>query len=178
MSGTPDGGDLRIVPLEAGHVDALTEVMTRSFDDDARRHLGVPKGGPPGYDTGEFLRRHGLDPSAGAFAAALGGRLVGAVIAFPRRDGDHVLGCIFTEPLLQRRGIGTALFRHVEAAFRGRSWTLETPGFASSNHAFYEERCGFHKVAERPDPEGHGPMFVFEKRYADDSQAGAQPTPG
>ena len=156
---------VRIVPLDPADVDALTDVMTRSFDDDARRHLGVEKGGPPGYDTGEFLRRHGLQPSASAFTAVLEGRPVGAIIVFPRHDGNHVLGCIFTDPDVQRRGIGAALFRHVEAAFPARSWTLETPGFAKSTHAFYGETCGFRKVAERDDPEGEGPMFVYEKTY-------------
>jgi len=88
---------------------------------------------------------------------------VGAIIVFPREDGEHVLGCMFTDPDVQRRGIGAALFAHVEAAFPARSWTLETPGFATSNHSFYAERCGFAKVGEREDPNGMGTMFVFEK---------------
>ena len=159
------GRDLRIVRLEPEDVDALTDVMTRAFDDDSLRHLGLEKGGPPGYDTGEFLRKHGFDPRSSAFAATLDGTLVGAVIAFPQQGGNHVLGCIFTDPALQRRGIGAALFRHVETAFPGRSWTLETPGYAQSNHAFYVDTCGFRKVGERPGPGGSGPMFVFEKRY-------------
>jgi len=158
-----DGGASWIAPLEPGDVDALTEVMARAFDDDARRHLGVPKGGPPGYDTGAFLREHGLDPRARAFVANLDGRPVGAIIVFPVEDGNHVLGCMFTDPEAQRRGIGAALFRHVEAAFPARSWTLETPGFAESNHRFYTRKCGFRKTGERDDPDGVGTMFVFEK---------------
>ena len=156
---------VRIVPLDPADVDALTDVMTRSFDDDARRHRGVDKGGPPGYDTGDFLRQHALQPRASAFTAVLDERPVGAIIVFPRHDGNHVLGCIFTDPDVQRRGIGAALFRHVEAAFPARSWTLETPGFATSNHAFYGTTCGFRKVAERDDAEGNGPVFVYEKTY-------------
>jgi GNAT superfamily N-acetyltransferase len=156
---------LSIVPLDPGHVDTLTAVMTRSFDDDAKRHLGVPRGGPPGYDTGEFLRRHALDPRASAFEARLDGQVVGAIIVFPGPDGEHVLGCMFTDPDVQRRGIGEALFRHVEAAFPARSWTLETPGYAESNHAFYVRTCGFDKVGEREDPDVGGPMFVYRKRY-------------
>ena len=156
-------GDLRIVPLQAGDVDALTAVMTRAFDDDARRHLGVPKGGPPGYDSGEFLREYGLDPGARAFVAVLEGRPVGAIIVFPREDGHHILGGLFTDPDVQRRGIGSALFRHVETAFPARSWTLETPAFATSNHRFYSEKCGFLKAGEQEDVDGVGTMFVFEK---------------
>ncbi|MBW6455110.1 MAG: GNAT family N-acetyltransferase [Trueperaceae bacterium] len=154
---------MRIAPLDRGDVATLTDVMTRAFDDDARRHLGVPKGGPPGYDSGEFLREHGLDPRARAFVAVLEGRPVGAIIVFPHDEGDHVLGCMFTDPHVQRLGIGSALFAHVEAAFPARSWTLETPAFAASNHRFYAEKCGFRRAGERDDPDGVGTMLVFEK---------------
>ncbi len=157
------GSSLRIVPVEPGDIEALTDIMTRAFDDDAQRHLGVESGGPPGYDTGEFLRTHGLDPRAASFQAVLGGEPVGAVIAFPRDDGHHVLGCIFSDPGVQRRGIGSALFRFVEARYPGRSWTLETPAFAASNHRFYTEKIGFLKVDERDDPGGAGRLFVFRK---------------
>lgn len=152
-----------IDPLQRDDIAALTDVMTRAFDDDAQRHLGVERGGPPGYDDGTFLHEHALDPRARAFTATLEGRPVGAIIVFPGDDGDHVLGCMFTDPDAQRRGIGTALFAHVEAAFPARSWTLETPALAVSNHRFYAERCGFRRVAEREDPDGVGTMLVFEK---------------
>ena len=154
---------LAIVPLVATDVDALTAIMTRAFDDDARRHLGADRGGPPGYDTGEFLRRWGLDPAASGSPAGAAGRPVGAVIAFPRETGHHVLGCVFTDPEAQRRGVGAALMRHVEELHPGRSWTLETPAVATSNHRFYVEKCGYEKVAERDDPDGVGVMFVFRK---------------
>jgi len=163
----------RIVPLQAGDVDALTAVMTRAFDDDARRHLGVPKGGPPGYDSGEFLRAYGLDPRARAFVAVLEGRPVGAIIVFPREDGHHFLGGLFTDPDVQRRGIGAALFRFVEERFPARSWTLETPAVATSNHRFYTEKCGFRKAGEKEDVDGVGTMFVFEK--AGDAARGGDP---
>ncbi|MGD1994471.1 MAG: hypothetical protein PVI59_14855, partial [Anaerolineae bacterium] len=38
-------------------VPELTAVMTRAFDDDAQKHLGQERGGPPGYDDGEFFRK-------------------------------------------------------------------------------------------------------------------------
>lgn len=155
--------NLAIVPLDPDHFEALTGVMTRSFDDDARRHLGTDRGGPPGYDTGEFLRKYALDPRASPFEAFLDGRLVGAIIAFPHPDGNHVVGCLFAEPDVQRRGIGSALMRHVEDLHPGISWTLETPAFALSNHRFYTERCGYRKLQERDDPGGVGVSFVFRK---------------
>ena len=151
-----------IVPLQRDDVAALTEVMTRAFDDDAQRHLGVDKGGPPGYDTGEFLLRYAFDPRARAFTAILDARPVGAIIVFPGADGDHVLGCMFTDPQVQRRGVGTALFAYVEEAFPARSWTLETPACATSNLRFYAQRCGFRQVRVRDDDD-EGTMAVLEK---------------
>jgi hypothetical protein len=35
----------------------LTRVMTRAFDDDTRSNLGIERGGPEGYDDGQFFRK-------------------------------------------------------------------------------------------------------------------------
>ncbi len=34
--------------------EVLTSIQTVTFDDDTRRHLGKPRGGPYGYDSLEF----------------------------------------------------------------------------------------------------------------------------
>ena len=36
-------------------ISELTGVMTRAFDDDAQKHLGQERGGPEGYDNGDFF---------------------------------------------------------------------------------------------------------------------------
>ncbi len=69
---------------------------------------------------------------------------------------------MFSDPEVQRRGIGSALFAHAEAAFPARSWTLETPAFAVSNHRFYTEKCDFRKAGEWEEPDGVGTTFLFE----------------
>lgn len=38
--------------IEIEDLDELTNTMTRSFDDDSKKHLGVKKSGPPVYDGG------------------------------------------------------------------------------------------------------------------------------
>jgi len=40
-----------IVPVLEEDIPELSQVMTRAFDDDARKHLGVEKGGPPDTTT-------------------------------------------------------------------------------------------------------------------------------
>ena len=51
-------------PLREQDIEALTPIMRRAFDEDTRLHLGLPAGGPQGYDDGSFLRRYGLHPGA------------------------------------------------------------------------------------------------------------------
>ena len=79
----------------------LTRVMTLAFDDDARKHLGQEKGGPPGYDNGESAEGRaylylgfssGLSPTAawtaeGNQAAATFGVSVGTGLVAFRRPG-------------------------------------------------------------------------------------------
>lgn len=157
--------DLKILPVSPADVEELTAVMTRAFDDDARRHLGQEKGGPPGYDTGAFIRTWGLHRNARSYKAVCDSRIAGCVIAFPSSDGQHRIGNLFTDPEFQRRGIGKALMDHVERLHPGRSWTLETPAFALSNHRFYGDVCGYEKIGETDSgPEGPGIEYIYRKR--------------
>ena len=49
--------NLRYETATEKDIPELTKVMTRTFDDDTQKYLGQPKGGPDGYDTGEFFQR-------------------------------------------------------------------------------------------------------------------------
>ncbi len=162
MSETTKSLEADILPLERTDIAEATAVMKRAFDDDSKRHLNRETGGPPGYDTGEFIATNGFNKAARSFKAVIAGKIVGIIIVFPGKDGNHFLGCMFTEPRLQRSGIGRALVTHVESAFPGKSWTLETPLFATSNHAFYERSCGFKRVGQTESDDA-GPQIVYRK---------------
>lgn len=153
-----------IRPLERQDVAEATAVMKRAFDDDSRRHLKRETGGPPGYDTGEFLKQNAFHPAARAFKAVVNGMIAGVIIVFPGNDGNHWLGCMFTDPDRQRQGIGRKLFEYVEQAFPGTSWKLDTPVYARSNHAFYEKKCGFRKIGEQTAEDGM-PCILYAKEY-------------
>ncbi len=153
-----------IRPLERNDVAEATAVMKRAFDDDSRRHLNREDGGPPGYDTGAFLEQNAFNPAARAFKAIVDGSIAGVIIVFPGKDGNHWLGCMFTDPDRQRQGIGGSLFAHVEETFPGSSWKLETPVYARSNHAFYEKKCGFGKIGEQTAEDGM-PCILYAKEY-------------
>lgn len=52
--------ELKLIRLEESHIDTLTKIMERAFDEDTRIHIGEEKGGPDGYNNGDFLRKWGV----------------------------------------------------------------------------------------------------------------------
>ena len=145
----------QILSLEAINetdIPDLTSVMTRAFDEDAQKHLGVDRGGPEGYDNGDFFRKwlFGYEESEG-YKMLLGEKIVGGVVVWNYAHGKNVLGTIFVDPVHQDRGIGTQAWQFVEAAYPdARQWTLGTPIWAVKNHHFYE-KCGFQRVETTED---------------------------
>lgn len=140
----PATPQLALEPVTRADLADLTAIMTRAFDDDSRRHRGLPRGGPEGYDTGEFFERwlFGCGDSTG-YRIVLDGRTVGGMIVWVFPHGCNVLGTIFVDPDFQDRGVGRQAWGLVEARYPdAKSWSLETPSWATKNHHFYEA-CGF-----------------------------------
>lgn len=126
-------------------IPALTSIMTRSFNHDARLHLGMQKGGPEGYDTGEFFRKwlFGQELTAG-FTILSDGGIVGATIVWIYPHGDNFLGTLFIDPAHQSKGLGTRTWRFIEATYPlACSWSLTTPAPSTRNRHFYVAKCGF-----------------------------------
>jgi ribosomal protein S18 acetylase RimI-like enzyme len=149
---------LRFEQITEADVPELTAVMTRAFDDDSQKHLGKDRGGPPGYDDGGFFEQwlFGYEQTVGykiLVAATNGGAAIaGAVIVWDMPDGNNYLGTIFVDPAYQDRGIGTRAWQYVEAMYpEAKSWQLGTPIWATKNHHFYEERCGFSRLEVKDD---------------------------
>lgn len=156
--------NLDISLIREEDADELTRVMTRAFDDDARRHLGEEKGGPPGYDDGSFIARWAFHKDVRSYVARLGQAIVGATFVFPDPE-KAILGCIFVDPAWQRKGIGETLWHHVSTLHPSRRWKLETPSWALSNHVFYEGRLGFHKTGETLPGDPRENQFIFERFF-------------
>ena len=148
-----------------GDIPELTRVMTRAFDDDAQKHLGIEKGGPPGYDNGEFFRKWmlGHEESIG-YKVLLDGQVIGGIIVWILEHGDNRLGTIFVDPTYQDQGIGSRAWQFIEATYPdARSWTLDTPSFATKNHFFYENKCGFVQIDEKAVPGEPWTSFIYRK---------------
>ena len=138
---------------EMGEADIplVTPVMTRAFDDDAQKHLGKERGGPPGYDDGEFFRTWLLpyQESVG-YKILAGDVIIGAFIVWILPEGHNILGTIFVDPPYQDIGVGHRAWRFIETQFpETKSWRLATPIWATKNHHFYT-KCGFSQVESDP----------------------------
>jgi GNAT superfamily N-acetyltransferase len=146
-------------------IPELSRVMTRAFDDDARKHMGTERGGPPGYDNGDFFRRwlFGYKETDG-WKVMADGKAVGGIIVWILPHGDNILGMIFIDPDFQDRGLGGAAWRFIEEKYpRTKSWRLTTPKQAVKNHFFYEKKCGFRRVKSDPIVGSARGEYIYRK---------------
>ena len=152
-------------PLQEGRIDELTTIMARAFDEDSRIHLGKDKGGPEGYDNGEFLRKWGLNKNATAYQIWMEGELIaGLILWINPRTKVNSLGCIFIDTRLQNKGIGQLIWEFVEREYPDtKKWCTETPGFSRRNHNFYVNKLGFHVVRIEKPMDLEESSFILEK---------------
>ena len=153
---------VRFEPALESDIPEMTGVMTRAFDDDSLRFRGIPKGGPPGYDTGEFLRK--WMPEGIAYKVLRSGRIIGCFIVFTDYPaaGHNVLGTVFIDPEHQNQGVGSRTLAFIHESFPAKNWQLETPEWATRNHHFYEKN-GYCRIGERFDAEAGFATFAFER---------------
>lgn len=150
---------IRYEEFTEADIPELTKVMRRAFDDDAQKHLDEERGGPPGYDNGDFFRKwlFGYDESIG-YKIMADGKAIGAFIVWIFDHGKNSLGNIFVDPDFQDKGIGTQAWQFIEATYpQAKSWRLDTPSWATKNHHFYEKKCGFSKIDTKDE------LFIYYK---------------
>jgi GNAT superfamily N-acetyltransferase len=124
--------------------DALLEAQIAAFHDDTRLY-GVPLGGPPGYTDIDRLRRSIREDAY--YKIVYDGRIVGGIGLYD--EGHHVhIDVLYIHPDYHNLGIGTRTMQFVEAAYpAARTWTLNTPTYATRNQHFYE-KFGYLKYGE------------------------------
>ena len=127
-------------------IPELTEIMTRTFDHDAQTFLGEESGGPPSYDTGEFLRKWAFEAGGHGWTILADGKIAGAFIIFVNPEKNYWLGNIFVDPTYQNHQIGSRTWTFIEKTYPdAKSWNLNTPTWATRNHHFYE-KLGFVRI--------------------------------
>ena len=159
--------DLTFEKAAEKDIPELTKVMVCAFDDDAQKHLGLEKGGPPGYDNGDFFRTWLLPyKESVGYKILSDGKVIGGIIVWILETRENFLGTIFIDPDYQDRGFGTRTWQFIEETYPDtKKWTLETPSWAVKNHHFYEQKCGFKKSGEKEeeDPDFPGTSFIYQK---------------
>lgn len=157
--------DIMLETLKEEDIIELTEIMTRAFDEDSRIHLNEEKGGPEGYDNGDFLRKYGLNPRSEAYKIMFKGQAVGGLIVWINKETNiNYLGTVFLDPSLQNKGLGKTVWEFVEKKYPNtKKWCTDTPIFSKRNHNFYINKCGFHVVKiDQPQDEKEG-SYNLEK---------------
>ncbi|MDL2218348.1 GNAT family N-acetyltransferase [Oscillospiraceae bacterium OttesenSCG-928-G22] len=150
--------------ISPADIEALSGIMKRAFDEDAKRHLGEETGGPPGYDNGEFLRRWYLNSDADAYVILQNGVLIGGINVFIHANNENILGNMFVDPQHQDKGLGTIIWSFIEHKYPDTiKWKTETPGFSKRNHNFYVNKCGFKIVRIENPKDKYAESYILEK---------------
>ena len=159
-----DNLQLEFQVLTESDLPAITPVMQRAFDDDAQKHLGKERGGPPGYDDGDFFRTwlFPYQESVG-YKILSEGKIIGGIIVWILPAGDNILGTIFVDPEFQDQGVGQRTWQFIEKTYPETiSWRLGTPAWAEKNHHFYQ-KCGFTEVDSDPLIPPEDDMVIYWK---------------
>jgi GNAT superfamily N-acetyltransferase len=157
---------INYLPIDEEDIPDLTLVMKRAFDDDARKHLGIESGGPPGYDTGEFFHTW-LFPYQESFGYKIlsNDQVIGGIIVWILPESDNILGTIFIDPDFQDQGVGRRSWQFIEEEYpETKSWRLATPSWATKNHNFYQ-KCGFVRVESDPLIPTEDDSLIFRKEF-------------
>jgi GNAT superfamily N-acetyltransferase len=162
---------IHFVKATEADIPVMTEVMTRSFNDDSQRFQGVPEGGPDGYNDGRFFQQ--WMKTAECYKIMIDDRVIGAFMVFKDypEPGTNVMGTIFLDPDYQSQGIGTYTMEHIHRVFPAKRWILDTPEWHTRNHRFYE-KLGYQKVSEREEPHAGFILRIYQKDMVEPALSG------
>ena len=157
---------VRIERATTEDAERLTEIQTRTFEDDNKRKPpGCCMEGPPGYNSvdwnAEWMEKTPY------YKILFKDQTVGGLIVFDMGEGHYELGRIWVDPDFQNQGIGQQAVQLIFRAFpEAAKWTVGTPSWAIRNQHFYE-KMGFVKVRETEvDPNLGWSGIEYEKNCA------------
>lgn len=132
-------------PATTEDAEALVGVAVAAFHHDSVLYPHVEVGGPPGYDSAEFMRKKITREIC--YKIVEDDAILGGIVIFPGKDSHYHLDLIFIHPDHHNRGIGTQAIDFIEKQHPATRWTLDTPAWAVRNIHFYE-KLGYQKVNE------------------------------
>lgn len=129
--------DVTIERSNNSEAETLVRAQVESFHSDAVFYPGVEEGGPPGYDSVEFMRRKIAEDVA--YTIRADGDIVGGMVLFEKTSGHLHLDVIFIVSAMQSKGVGSKAMIFLSETYPGIRWTLDTPVYAVRNQHFYEK---------------------------------------
>lgn len=136
-------------------VEKLTEIMKRTFDEEAKQWLCDQEGvidyniQPPGYSSVE-MTIYSIE-ELDYFKVIMYEEIVGGIIVTISGKSYGRIDRIFVDPKHQGKGIGSQVIDFIEEEFPSvRIWDLETSSRQINNHHFYK-KMGFETIFETED---------------------------
>ena len=139
--------------------DKLTEIMKRTFDEEAKKWLPNQDDvidyniQPPGYSSLEMTTY--MIRELEYYKVLQDNEIIGGIIITISGKSFGRIDRIFVDPTYQGKGIGSRVINLVEEEFPNvRIWDLETSSKQINNHYFYE-KMGYRTTFESEDEYGY-----------------------
>ncbi|MGG5735623.1 MULTISPECIES: GNAT family N-acetyltransferase [Bacillus cereus group] len=149
---------MTIISIEKATIldaEKLTEIMKRTFDEEAKRWL-YAQGDvidyniqPPGYSSVEMMK-YSIE-ELDTYKVIMDEKVIGGIIVTISGKSYGRIDRIFVEPFLQGKGIGSRVMKLIEEKFPNiRIWDLETSSRQINNHYFYK-KMGYEIIFKSED---------------------------
>ncbi|HDR7350944.1 TPA: GNAT family N-acetyltransferase, partial [Bacillus toyonensis] len=149
---------MTIISIEKATIldaEKLTEIMKRTFDEEAKRWLCGQDDvidyniQPPGYSSVEMMK-YSIE-ELDSYKVIMDEKIIGGIIVTISGKSYGRIDRIFVEPFLQGKGIGSRIIKLIEEKFPNiRIWDLETSSRQVNNHHFYK-KMGYEIIFKSED---------------------------
>ncbi|EEL22995.1 MULTISPECIES: GNAT family N-acetyltransferase [Bacillus] len=149
---------MTIISIEKATIldaEKLTEIMKRTFDEEAKRWLCGQYDvidyniQPPGYSSVEMMK-YSIE-ELDSYKVIMDEKIIGGIIVTISGKSYGRIDRIFVEPFLQGKGIGSRIIKLIEEKFPNiRIWDLETSSRQVNNHHFYK-KMGYEIIFKSED---------------------------
>ncbi|MGF9767351.1 GNAT family N-acetyltransferase [Bacillus albus] len=149
---------MTIISIEKATIldaEKLTEIMTKTFDEEAKRWLCGQDDvidyniQPPGYSSVEMMK-YSIE-ELDCYKVIMDEKIIGGIIVTISGKSYGRVDRIFVDPVYQGKGIGSHVIKLIEEVYPSiRIWDLETSSRQISNHHFYK-KLGYEIIFKSDD---------------------------
>ncbi|HDR7719906.1 GNAT family N-acetyltransferase [Bacillus albus] len=149
---------MTIISIEKATIldtEKLTEIMTKTFDEEAKRWLCGQGDGidyniqPPGYSSVEMMK-YSIE-ELDCYKVVMDEKIIGGIIVTISGKSYGRIDRIFVDPVYQGKGIGSFVIKLIEEEYPSiRIWDLETSSRQINNHHFYK-KMGYEIIFKSED---------------------------